>query len=555
MRGWRVCRWCATGAALLAIAGTPPGAAPASAAQPRRHLAPVRQWDNGWSTGAVFYEAFVRSFADSDGDGIGDLRGLIGKLDYLNDGNPSSTTSLGVDAIWLMPVFGSPSYHGYDVSDYENVSPAYGSDDDFAQLCQEAHRRGMRVILDFVMNHTSSEHPWFVSAASSSSSPTRDWYVWSPSDLGWRQPWDLFTGADTWHLNPADGDWYYGMFWSGMPDLNYRNPGVRVEMERLAELWLDRGADGFRLDAARYLIEDGSGTQQQDTPETHAFWREFATEIRTERPDATMVGEVWADTPTIARYYGSTSAVRGGDELPMCFDFPLAAAIVAGVNGGSATGIAATLAQVQAAYPPGAEDAPFLTNHDMIRVATQLANSPGRLRNAAAILLTLPGSPFVYYGEEVGLQNGGTGSDDVLKRTPMPWDNGSGFTTGTPWTAYAPGRATANVAAETGDPGSLLSRYRALIRARHASPALLRGDLETLPGGNGTLLAFLRATSGERVLAVHNLGDSLVGGASLTVAGTSADTLFADGGASLSIGGGSAHVTLPPRGSGIWRLH
>ncbi|HVN33210.1 MAG TPA: alpha-amylase family glycosyl hydrolase [Thermoanaerobaculaceae bacterium] len=526
---------------------------------PRRVLqraAPV--WNNDWSKGAVFYEVFVRSFQDSNGDGIGDLKGLISKLDYLNDGNPASTTDLGVDALWLMPVFGSPSYHGYDTTDYETINPEYGTNDDFATLCTEAHRRGIKVILDFVINHSGSGHPWFVDASSAAGAPKRNWYIWSPVDLGWRQPWNLYTGADTWHRNPADGQWFYGVFWEGMPDLNIRNPEVRAEIKRLATLWLSRGADGFRLDAARHLVENGGGLSQVDQPETHAFWREFSAHVRSVKPDATLVGEAWTDTPIIATYYGSTTTVPGGDELPMNFDFPLAAAIVQGVNGGDANVISAKLAEVQSVYPQGADDAPFLTNHDQFRLATQLGNNIGKLRNAVAILLTVPGTPFLYYGEEVGLQNGGSDSDDRLKRTPMPWDAsspGGGFTTGIPWFPFAPGRETTNVATESADPASLLGRYRALIRARHTSLALQKGDLRLVTaGGGGHVLAFFRSTTEEQVLVGHNLSDAIQTAGPFATTATTSETVFADTGASIAVGGGSCTLTLLPRTTGIWRL-
>jgi glycosidase len=195
-------------------------------------------WDLDWARGAVFYQVFVRSFQDSDGDGVGDLRGLIARLDYLNDGRPGEGEDLGVDGIWLMPVHESPSYHGYDVVDYENIDREYGTNEDFARLCAEAKKRGMRVILDLVVNHSGVAHPWFSDPA------RRDWYVRRDDDPGWTQPWG---SGPTWHRG-EDG-YYHGIFWSGMPDLNWRNPALRSEMARLARLWLDRGASGFRLDA------------------------------------------------------------------------------------------------------------------------------------------------------------------------------------------------------------------------------------------------------------------------------------------------------------------
>lgn len=521
---------------------------------PTRVVAPrgASQWSHDWAKGAVFYEVFVRSFSDSDGDGNGDLPGLISRLDYLNDGDPTTTSDLGVDAVWLMPVFRSPSYHGYDTTDYETINPDYGSNADFDRFLAEAHRRGIRVILDFVMNHTGSDHPWFVDSSSGASSAKRDWYVWSPVDLGWVQPWG---NNPTWH--PKNGAFYYGIFWSGMPDLNFRSPAVRTEIERLARLWLDRGVDGFRMDATRHLIETGPGPGQSDTPETHAFLKEFAASIRGSHPSATLVGENWTETPTIATYYGSTATVAGGDELPMNFDFPLAERIVQGVKAGDGGAIAEKIAEIRSLYPAGAVDAPFLTNHDQVRVATQLSRSLPKMRNAAAILLTLPGAPFLYYGEEVGLQNGTTGNDEA-KRTPMPWDGtaAGGFTTGSAWFPFAPGHETENVAAETGDRASLLSRYRDLIRLRHASTALARGDIELLtPSGFSATLAFLRVDGDERVLVVHNLTDSFVNGGPYAVTAAGSERLFTDEGVGDPSGpNGAWRVTLAPRATAVFRL-
>jgi glycosidase len=501
------------------------------------------------------YEVFVRSFRDSDGDGKGDLSGLIEKLDYLNDGDPATTADLGVDALWLMPVFASPSYHGYDTIDYETINPDYGTNADFARLVSEAHRRGIRVVVDFVANHTGSGHPWFADSASSPSSAHRDWYVWRTDDPGWTQPWG---GTNlTWH--PLNGFYFYGVFWSGMPDLNFRTLAVRREIERLARLWLDRGVDGFRLDAARHIVEDGPGQAQVDTPETHAYWKEFAAFVRATRPQATLVGENWTDTPIIATYYGSTAEIAGGDELPMNFDFPLAERVLAGVDSGDASAISAKLAEIQGVYPPGVVDAPFLTNHDQVRVATRLGSNPGKMRNAPAILLTLPGAPFLYYGEEIGLQNGTTNNDEA-KRTPMPWDAtpGGGFTTGSPWFPFAPGQGDANVAAQTKDPGSLLSRYRNLVRARKSSPALRTGTLELLTptSGSSRVLAFVRAEGTERVLVLHNLSDSVAAAGPYSLSIAEAQEIFADAHIGQPVGAAGAWtVSLSSRGSGIWRIH
>ncbi|MGZ6130615.1 MAG: alpha-amylase family glycosyl hydrolase, partial [Myxococcaceae bacterium] len=510
---------------------------PAATAPPKEHPRALGSWANG----VVFYEVFVRSFQDSNGDGKGDLPGLISRLDYLNDGKPETSSDLGVDALWLMPVFASPSYHGYDTTDYERVNPDYGTNEDLTRLCTEAHRRGMHVIVDLVVNHTSNQHPWFIDSASSPDSPKRDWYVWSPTDLGWAQPWNA--AGSSWHKK--NGAYYYGLFWAGMPDLNLRTPAVRAEAKRIAEFWLARGVDGFRLDAARHLIETGPGDGQSDSAETHAFWKEFAAYVRSVRPEAVLVGEAWTETPKIAPYYGATDVVPGGDELALNFDFPLAKQVVQGVNMGEALGIAQTLREIADTYPPGATDVPFLTNHDMRRVASVFKGDPGKLRSAAAVLLTLPGTPFLYYGEEIGLLNG-TEDGDEAKRTPMPWNGtaGGGFTTGKPWYRFAPGQETTNVAAQTGDPRSLLSHYRQWIRARHASPALSRGGIRVI-SGQGPVLAFVRTQGQERVLLIHNLG-SEPQAVSLEVEGARADPLLATDGATGTRDGGTVHATLPP---------
>lgn len=515
-------------------------------------------WDHDWVRGAVFYEVFVRSFADSDGDGKGDFNGLTSRLDYLNDGNPATTTDLGVDALWLMPVFESPSYHGYDVVDYEKIDREYGTEADFDRFLREAHRRGIRVIVDLVVNHSSARHPWFVDAATGPSARHRDWYLWRAADPGWTQPWGGSNG--TWHKS---GDaYYYGVFWSGMPDLNWKNPEVRAEMARIAEHWLRRGVDGFRLDATRHLLEaedaEGRGILA-DAPETHDALKDFAARVRAVDPKALLVGENWTETANIARYYGSADTVPGGDELPMSFNFPLAKAILGALRSEEAAGIAETLEEMAELYPPGALDAPFLTNHDQTRLATELGNDPREQRSAAAILLTLPGTPFLYYGEEIGLQNGPGGKDE-FKRTPMPWDAsaGGGFTTGKPWQDFAPGKEQANVAAQRSDPSSLFTHYRRLIAARKASPALAQGKLELLTRGNvgSPVLAFLRHAPQETVLVIHNLKKTKAVAGPYRFEGEGLDPLFISMGDKVE----TVHdargwtITLPAGGIGIWRV-
>jgi glycosidase len=334
--------------------------------------------------------------------------------------------------------------------------------------------------------------------------------------------------------------------------VNWTNAESKAEMFRIARHWLQQGVDGYRLDATRYLVETGGGLGQADTPQTHAALEELGEVVRRTKPESILVAENWTTAPIIATYYGSTDVIKGGDEMPMNFNFPLADAILRGVSAGTASGIASTIEQMQALYPAGVLDAPFLTNHDQRRIASELGNSATKLRNAAAVLLTLPGVPFLYYGEEVGIQNGPTGGDES-KRTPMPWTPQGGFTTGTPWFQYAPGLATTNVASQTDDPASLLSRYRTLIRVRKSSPALRKGTLELL-SGTSQVLVFLRRDASETVLVAHNLSDSFATASPLNVQATQFETLFGD--ASLTPAGtaGAFSVTLPPRASMVWRV-
>ncbi|HET6436623.1 MAG TPA: alpha-amylase family glycosyl hydrolase [Anaeromyxobacter sp.] len=528
--------------AVLALPLAPPLAAPSPGAE-RASSRPDEWWK-----GAVFYQVFVRSFADSDGDGVGDLAGLTDHLDYLNDGDPATHDDLGVDAILLMPVFASPSYHGYDVTDYERIASAYGDLDSFSKLVQAAHRRGLKVILDLPLNHTSDEHPWFKDSASGRASRRRGWYEWSPKDPGWGKPWDLSSKA--WHRRGKD--FYYGLFEAGMPDLNYQNQEVREEMKRIIRLWLGRGADGFRLDAVRFLVETGPVRGQVSTPLTHAYLKELSQAVRAEKPGAVLVGEVWSVTEDIADYYGN-----GSDELDLAFDFPLAAAIVSAAANGRTDELSSVLAAARRAYPPGAVDAPFLTNHDQIRIATRVQNDPARLRLAAALLFTLPGSPFVYQGEELGEENG-DGQADEEKRTPLPFrceGAGHGFTNGTPWHAFAKGAEQRCVERERADPTSLLSFYRDLIVLRHASPALLRGDLEPvgLPGAPHSALAFLRKSEAEVVLCIHNAGPEPLDTGPLELPATSAEPLL-PGSPPLEAVAGGLRAVLPPLSSGAWRL-
>jgi len=439
-----------------------------------------------WWRDAVFYEVFVRSFQDSDGDGKGDLSGLIERLDYLNDGDPATSDDLGVTALWLMPIMESPSYHGYDVVDYDKVDRDYGTNADFQRLVAEAHARGMRVIVDLVLNHTSSQNPWF-GASLSRGSPYRSWYIWSDTDPGYAGPW----GTQVWHAR--GGAFYYGLFWSGMPDLDYRNPDVTARMLEVARSWLlDLGADGFRLDAVRHLIEDG--TAQQDTRATHDWLKGLRSAVKSWAPDAYLVGEVWAEPEIVAAYLDR--------EIDQGFEFSLAEAVVSGVRDAAPQRITSALSRVLATYPDGAF-ATFLSNHDQDRAMSRLLGSSARAKLAAAILLTLPGTPFLYYGEEVGMT--GTKPDERI-RAPMQWSTapGAGFTSGVPWEALQPDAALRTVEAQSVAADSLLARYRALIRLRLDHEALRRGAT-ALVEANSPFLAYTRSTEKETLLVLHNL--------------------------------------------------
>jgi glycosidase len=426
----------------------------------------------------------VRSFADSNGDGIGDLRGLIGRLDQLNDGDPGTSGDLGITGLWLMPTFPSPSYHGYDVTDYRGVNPDYGTLSDMRALVAAAHQRGIAVILDLPLNHTSNQHPWFADAQTPGSAHD-DWYVWasSPQGSGWY---------------PDGKRYYYGAFGANMPDLNVANPAVTAELTRDAQFWLgDMGVDGFRLDAAKYMIEDGSTTQ--NTPETHAWLGDFRRALQGTSPGALTLGEVW-DTSKVSSSYVP-------DALDMTFDFTVASGYVDAAGSGNASSIDRILAKITTLYPLGGFGS-FLTNHDMDRVASALGSDPAKLRLAAGLLLTGPGVPFVYYGEEIGMT--GQKPDERI-RTPMRWDASkpsAGFSTQAPWESLSADPASLNVAAEAADPGSLLSSYRDLIRLRASHPALSEGTYIPVTTDQSAVFAAVRSTPAETLLVVANVSDA-----------------------------------------------
>jgi glycosidase len=502
-----------------------------------------------WKRGAVCYEIFVRSFYDSDGDGIGDLHGLIEKLDYINDGTPDAGADLGARCIWLMPIASSPSYHGYDATDYYRVDPEYGTNDDFRRLIAEAHRRGIRVLVDMVLNHASSEHPFFKHALQHADSPYRDWFRWSAADPGTQGPW----GQVVWHRSPVRDEYYYGIFWHGMPDLNYENAAVRAEAKRIATFWLDSlGADGFRLDAIPYLVEEGG--RLAHTPGTHVFLRDYAAHVRTVAPDAFTVGEVWDSVQAMLPYYP--------DQLDAHFAFAASDAILRAVASGSADALFAPYLQLQSRLPHE-RWAPFLRNHDQTRTLTALGGDIARAKLAATLLLTLPGLPFVYYGEEIGM----TGDKpDPRLRTPMHWTRApaAGFTTGVPWEPLQPDSFTANVEVQARDPGSLLHLYRHLIQLRGGSPALSRGELVPLNASDHAAAAYLRRAGDSAVLVVANLGSAPLSGVTVSSAGrvlppgthATRDLLNGSSGPPVRVDGSGrlGSVALPPLGAAEVRV-
>jgi len=441
--------------------------APAQTATPAPETESAAWWHD-----AVFYEIFVRSFNDSNSDGTGDFNGITQKLDYIQ--------SLGINALWLMPINPSPSYHGYDVLNYYAVNPQYGTMDDFKNLLNEAHKRDIKIIIDFVLNHTSSQHPFFVDANSNPNSKYRDWYVWSD------------TSGDHWHQ--GNGGYYYGYFGDHMPDLNYRNPDVTKQMFDVTKYWLaDIGIDGFRIDAAKHLIEEG--TKLENTESTHEWFKGFYTFYKNVNANAYTVGEIYGAGAFIATKYIQ--------QLDHIFNFDLASGIVNSVSGESNTSINSAWTFTLKDITNG-EYASFLTNHDQNRVMSVLNGKTEKAKLAAVMLLTSPGTPFIYYGEEIGMQ-GKKPDEDI--RLPMQWsaDTNAGFTSGTPWRAPNADYTQVNVAAEEKDSNSLLNLYRTLTKLRAEHSPLRTGSLTVLETGNAGIYAILRYDDAENILVLINL--------------------------------------------------
>lgn len=438
-----------------------------------------------WWNDAVFYEVFVRSFKDSNGDGIGDLKGLIEKLDYLEE--------LGVGGIWLMPIMQSPTYHGYDIVDYYQIQQEYGTKEDFLCLVDEAHKRHIRVIVDLVLNHTSNEHPWFQEARDEPTAKRRNWYVWSKKKPDW----------EGWH--PTENGYYYGCFWGGMPDLNYGNPAVTAAMLEVTRFWLsEMRVDGFRLDAIKHLYERESIIEH--TFETHAWLKDFHRFCKAINPQALIVGEIWSPTDIVASYVP--------DQVDIAFEFDLAKAILESGKLGrkvkakedwdEAKFVEKTMLKVVDTYPPG-QFATFLANHDQERTRSQLLNDE-QAKVAATIQLTAPGVPFIYYGEEIGMQ--GQKPDENIRR-PMQWtgEPGGGFTTGEAWHSFYEDYQERHVSAQRSDPDSIFNHYRALIALRKEHEALRIGEWTRLETSQEQLYAFLRHTENQALLVMVNLSE------------------------------------------------
>ena len=453
-------------------------------------ISTIYQHNFPWWNDTVFYEIFVRSFYDSDNDGIGDIKGLISKLDYLNDGNPETKDDLGITGIWLMPIFPSTSYHGYDVIDYRNINPELGTMEDFKLFLDEAHKRGIKVIIDFVINHTSVQHPWFIESRGDKESAFRDWYIWSDTDLEYPGPW----GQDVWHFN-FDNTYYYGVFWSGMPDLNYTNPNVTNEIFEITDFWLsDVGVDGFRIDGALHLIEDGE--VQKNTEATHLWFREFYKHYKNLNPQAMTVGEVWDSNFSAVKYVKD-------DEFDLVFDFEQSESIMQGVMGSDGQRVLNALAFNYNLYPI-LQKANFLTNHDMNRVMHVFQGNEDKAKAAAVILLTAPGVPFIYYGEEIGML-GSKPDEDI--RLPMQWspDQFAGFSEASPWRTINSNYPEWNVETLANRKGSILNLYRSLIHARSINPALRVGEFQTLNTNERNVIAYARILEEQIVIVIINL--------------------------------------------------
>jgi alpha-glucosidase len=477
-----------------------------------------------WKRGVV-YQVYPRSFQDTNRDGIGDLEGIRRRLDYL--------AWLGVDAIWIAPIFPSPmADFGYDVADYCDIDPLFGTLDDFDRLVDEVHRRGLKLILDFVPNHTSDQHPWFRESRSSRSNARRDWYIWRDAAPGGGPPnnWISNFGGPAWKWDEATGQYYFHAFLNEQPDLNWRNPEVRAAMYDALRFWLDRGVDGFRVDVIWHLIKDAAfrdnppnpgyqATQPEinrflqlysaDQPEVHQVIAEMRS-ILEEYEERVLIGEIYLPLERLVAYYGENLS---GAHLP--FNFQLIQ------TAWSAREIAALVEEYEAALPAGGWPNWVLGNHDQPRIGARVG--PAQARVAAMLLLTLRGTPTIYYGDELGIgkveiptdavrdpwekNEPGLGLGRDPERTPMPWDKteNAGFTDGSPWLPLPPNHLCANVESLSRDPTSILTLHRRLMELRRRHLALSVGSY-TPHGSQGDTLVYERRHGTERLLVALNLG-------------------------------------------------
>jgi len=520
--------------AALALRGLPPRREPA--------VPPVEPPDElpggpSWYRTAVFYEVMLRSFADSRGEGTGDLRGLIHRLDYLQ--------WLGIDCLWLPPFYPSPQRDGgYDVADYTAVAGQYGTMADFTELVTAAHARGMRVVVDLVMNHTSDQHPWFQSSRSNREGPYGDFYVWRDTDTDYPDARIIFVDTETsnWTFDPVRRQFFWHRFFSHQPDLNFENPRVVDAMLDVARFWLGLGVDGFRLDAVPYLFE-AEGTNCENLPATHAFLRRVRVMVDEEFPGRIILAEANQWPEDVVHYFGTAEA----PECHMCFHFPVMPRIFYALRDQRATQIIDILADTPP-IPPGAQWSTFLRNHDELtlemvsteeraamyrwyapdsrmranvgirrRLAPLLDSSRKEIELAHALLLSLPGSPCLYYGDEIGMGDNIWLADRDAVRTPMQWtpDRNSGFSTADPGKLYLPlvqslvhHYAHTNVEAQLAQPTSLLHWVKGMLAVRRQHPALGLGELTMLRSDNESVLTFLRTTSDEALLVVANLAST-----------------------------------------------
>ena len=477
-----------------------------------------------WWKRGVIYQIYPRSFQDADGDGVGDLAGIRSRLGHFQD--------LGVDAIWISPIFKSPmADFGYDISDYRAVDPLFGTLADLDALIADAHGRGLKVILDLVPNHTSDQHPWFLESRSSRDNPKRDWYIWRDAGVDGSAPnnWLGNFGGSAWEWDPATAQFYYHAYLPEQPDLNWRNPEVQAAMFEVMRFWLDRGVDGFRVDVLWHLIKDDQFRDDPpnpdwrpgmpsvaryleiysaDRPEAHEVARQMRQVIDS-YPDRVLIGEIYLSVDRLVTYYG-----RALDEANLPFNFQLLQA------SWTAEELGRIIRDYEAALPPGAWPNWVLSNHDRHRIASRVG--PAQAPNAAMLLLTLRGTPTIYYGDEIGLEQVPVPPDRVQDsweknepglglgrdpcRTPMPWDaspNG-GFTTGEPWLPLNGDWTTRNVASERADPASMFSLYRDLLALRRATPALSLGAYAEISAAEG-VLAYERRHGEERIAVALNL--------------------------------------------------